>query len=146
MNLAKSVAIAFMLVSVVWIVANYVILRDFYIGWPIILGNVAVSVAIGFWWYRTRQHTRLSWDSQGFSLRRGNAPPVDGVWDDITQVSLVHEGYERFGVRLYRRDGDRIYLPVSDLGLGPSEFRFEVMELVRRKSPAQGARVPGKEE
>jgi hypothetical protein len=146
MNLARSVGISFVLVSVAWIAANYVILRDFYIGWPIVLGNVVVSILVGLWWYRTRQHARFSWDTQGFSLQRGSAAPVVGVWGDVSQVSLVHEGYDRFGVRLYRHDGDPVYVPASDLGLQPSEFRFEVMELVRRESPAQASQIPVKEE
>jgi len=146
MNLAKSVVISFTLVSVAWMVANYLFFRDFFIGWPIVLGNVAVSIMVGLWWYRTRQHARFSWDSQGFSLQRGSAPPVVGVWDDVSQVALVHEGYERFGVRLYRREGDQVYIPASDLGLRPSDFRFEVMELVSGKQLAQGVGIPGKEE
>jgi len=146
MNLARSVGMAFVLVSVAWIAANYLVFRDFLIGAPVVLGNVVASVLIGLWWYRTRQHARFTWDSDGYSLQKGSAPPVVGAWDDVSQVALVHEGYDRFGVRLYRRDGDRVYIPASDLGLQPSGLRFEVIELVRSKSAAQGLGIPGKEE
>jgi hypothetical protein len=145
MSLARAVGVTFILVSLAWITANFVILRDFYIGWPVILGNVIVSIGVGLWWYRTRQHARFSWDERGFSLQKGSAPPIEGEWVEVSRVSLVHEGYERFGVRLYRQGGDRVYIPASDLGLQPSEFRFEVMELVRRKSSAQALGIPGKE-
>jgi hypothetical protein len=130
MNLSRSIGIFFILVSVAWIAANYVIFRDFLIGWPIIVGNVVVSVAAGVWWYRTRHHARFSWDSEGFELQRGNAAPIAKTWGEISRVSLVHNGYSRFSVRLYETEGDRVDIPASDLRLEPSDFRFEAMGLV----------------
>jgi hypothetical protein len=130
MNLGRSIGIFFIVVSVAWIAANYVMLRDFLIGWPIIVGNVVVSGVAGVWWYRTRQHARFSWGSEGFELQRGHSAVIAGTWGDISQVSLVHDGYGRFTVRLYLCEGDRIDIPASDLRLDPSDFRFELMDLV----------------
>jgi len=130
MNAAKSVGIFFILVSVAWIAANYVVFRDFLIGWPVILGNVLISVAAGLWWYRSRQHARFSWNEEGFELQRGKAAPVVKTWKDVSRVSLVHEGYGRFAVRLYGHEEEYLDIPASDLRLEPSDFRFEVMDLI----------------
>jgi hypothetical protein len=134
MNLARSIGIFFILVSVAWIVANYVMFRDFLIGWPIIVGNVVVSVAAGVWWYRTRYHARFSWDREGFELRKGTSAVTAKTWGEVSLVSLVHDGYGRFSVRLYQPEGDRIDIPASDLRLEPSDLRFEVMDLVGVRS------------
>jgi hypothetical protein len=132
-NSAKSIGIFFILVSVAWIAANYMVFQDFLIGWPVILGNVFISGVAGLWWYRSRQHTRFSWDEEGLELQRGRTSPVIKRWKEVSQVSLVHEGYGRFAVRLYGQDGDYLDIPVSDLRLEPSDFRFEVMDLVGAK-------------
>ena len=134
MNLAKSVGIFFVLVSVAWIGANYLIFKDFFIGWPVILGNVLVSGVGGLWWYKTRHHARFSWDGDGCELQRGRTPPIVKRWEAISQVSLVHEGYGRFAVRLYPKEGNSVDIPASDLGLKPVDFRFEVIDLVRAKA------------
>jgi hypothetical protein len=130
LNLARSIGIFFIFVSVIWIVANYIMFRDFLIGWPIIVGNVVVSVAAGMWWYRTRYHARFSWDTQGFELRKGTSKRIAKSWGEISGVSLVHDGYGRFSVRLRQPEGERIDIPASDLRLEPSDLRFEVMDLV----------------
>jgi len=134
MNLGRSIGIFFILVSVAWIVANYVMFRDFLIGWPIIVGNVVVSVAAGVWWYRTRYHSRFSWDREGFELQRGTSALTAKTWGEVSRVSLVHDGYGRFSVRLYQPEGDCIDIPASDLRLEPSDLRFEVMDLVGVRS------------
>jgi hypothetical protein len=134
MNLVRSICIFFILVSVAWIVANYVMFRDFLIGWPVMVGNVVVSVAAGLWWYRTRYHARFSWDTQGFELRKGTSALTAKTWGEVSHVSLVHDGYGRFSVRLYQPEGDRIDIPASDLRLEPSDLRFEVMDLVGVRS------------
>lgn len=130
MNLGRSIGIFFIAVSVAWIVTNYVMFRDFFIGWPVLVGNVSVSAVAGVWWYRTRQHARFSWGSEGFELQRGHSAVVARTWGEISHVSLVHDGYGRFTVRLYQREGDRIDIPASDLRLDPSDFRFEITDLV----------------
>lgn len=130
MNLARSIGIFFMLVSVAWIVANYVVFRDFLIGWPVILGNILLSGVAGVWWYRTRHHSRFSWGSEGFELQRGRSAALAGTWGEISGVSLVHDGYGRFTVRLYQPEGERVDIPASDLRLDPSALRFEVMDFL----------------
>jgi hypothetical protein len=134
MNLGRSIGIFFIVVSVAWIVTNYIMFRDFLIGWPVLVGNVVVAGVAGVWWYRTHQHARFSWGSEGFELQRGRSAVIAGTWGEISQVSLVHDGYGRFTVRLYQHEGDRIDIPASDLRLDPSGFRFEVMDLVGVRS------------
>jgi len=146
MNFARSVGIFFVLVSVAWIGTNYLIFKDFFIGWPVIVGNLLVSSVGGMWWYRTRHHARFSWGSDGFELHKGRTSPVTSRWEDISQVSLVHEGYGRFLVRVYEDDKDYVDIPASDLKLDASDFRFQVMELVAATSPLEGLGIPGKEE
>ena len=135
MNFARSVGMFFVLVSVAWIAANYLIFKDFFVGWPIIVGNLVVSVVAGTWWYRTRDHTRFSWDGVGYELQRGRASPVTNSWENILRVSLVHEEHGRLLVRLYTDDEAFVEIPASDLKLDASDLRFEVMQLVRGESP-----------
>jgi len=146
MNFARSVGIFFGLVSMAWIGANYLIFKDFFIGWPVIVGNLLVSSVGGMWWYRTRHHARFSWGSDGFELQRGRTSPVTSRWEDISQVSLVHEGYGRFLVRVYEDDKDYVDIPASDLKLDASDLRFQVMELIAGTSLLEGLGIPGEEE
>jgi hypothetical protein len=144
MNLFKSFVIFFILTSLAWIGANYIIFRDFLIGWPVLFGNVIISAVAGWWWYRRRYHATFSWDQEGFGLQWGRGAKNSRKWRDFTQVSLVHEAYGRFLVRLHEASGEHLDIPASDLKLDASDLRFEVMELVTGKSPA-GADSPGKE-
>ena len=145
MNLAKSLIIFFIISSIVWMAANYVMFREFFIGWPVLLGNALVTGVGGWWWYRREYHAVFSWDQQGFGLRRSGGDNREKKWRDFSRVSLFHEGYGRFVVRLYQDDGARVDIPASDLKLDPSDFRFEVTELIESKSPAEGSRSLGKE-
>lgn len=145
MNLGKSFIIFFLVTSLVWIAANFVIFREFFIGWPVLIGNVIISGLVGWWWYRREYHAVFSWDQQGFGLRWGGGDSSPKKWRDFSRVSLFHEGYGRFVVRLYRDDGARVDIPASDLKLAPSDFRFQVMELVAGRSVAEGLGSPGKE-
>jgi hypothetical protein len=145
MNLAKSLIIFFLVTSFAWIAANYVILRDFFIGWPVLIGNVVISGVVGWWWYRRQHHARFSWDQRGFELQRGRDKSGSKEWQDFSRVSLVHEGYGRFAVRLYEEGGEYVDIPASDLKLEPSDFRFEVMDLIGGRAPPEGWRNAGKE-
>lgn len=140
MNLTKSFIVFFLITSLAWIAANYVIFRDFYIGWPVLVGNVAITGALGWWWYKRRYHAKLSWDEQGFELQWSRGPKGPENWEHFAQVSLVHEGYGRFLVRLYEDGGKYVDIPASDLKLDPSDFRFEVMDLIKTRLPAEGSR------
>ena len=144
-NLAKSLVIFFLVPSIAWIVSNYIVLRDFYVGWPILIGNVLIAGVGGWWWYRRSYHAIFSWDQQGFELRWGGGNKSSGRWEDFSQVSLVHEEHGRFVVRLYEDGGEYVDIPASDLKLDPSGFRFEAMELVKGRTQVQGLGNPGKE-
>ncbi len=84
------------------------------------------------WLYRRRYHTVLTLDDAGLRLERGGVT-VEARWADVDRVSLVHLGGGRMAVRLYFSETGRapVDLPASDLGLNPSDFRFEVMRRVR---------------
>jgi len=135
MNLGKSFVIFLIITSLAWIGANYVFFRDFYVGWPIIIGNLVISGLVGWWWYRTRHHAIFSWNQDGFELQWGRGKKSARKWQDFSRVSLIHEGYGRFVVRLYEEDGAYVDIPASDLKLEPSDFRFEVMDLVGGSAP-----------
>lgn len=145
LNLVKSFTIFFLVTSLGWIASNYVIFRTFYIGWPILLGNVIITAVLGWWWYKRSYHSIFSYDQQGFEVQRGKARKESKKWGDFSQVSLVHEEYGRFVVRLYENDKKYTVIPASDLKLDASDFRFEVTELVRGKSAGEGTRNAGKE-
>ena len=145
MNLARSLVTFFILASLAWIAANYVIFRDFFIGWPILIGNLLIAGVLGWWWYKRNDHTIFSYDEKGFELQRGKAGKKSKKWGDSSCVSLVHEGYGRFSVRLYEDGKEYVDIPASDLKLDPSAFRFEVMEFVTGRSPAPDVGSPRKE-
>ena len=145
MNLAKSFIIFFIIASLAWIGASYVMFRDFLIGWPILIMNLIIAGAVGWWWYRRVYHAVFSWNQQGFELQRGWGGRSSREWRDFSRVSLVHDGLGRFAVRLYEDGEEYIDIPASDLKLGASDLRFEVMELVARKASAEALRSHGKE-
>ncbi len=145
MNLIKSFVIFFIVISLAWIGANYVVFRDFLIGWPILIGNLIIAGALGWWWYKRNYHAILSYDGTGFELQRGKTSKKWKNWRDFSQVSLVHQGYGRFLVRLYEDDRGHIDIPASDLKLDASDFRFEVMRLVGNKPSADTLSSSGKE-
>jgi hypothetical protein len=138
MNLLKSFVIFFIVTSLAWIGANYLILRDFLIGWPILIGNLIIAGAVGWWWYRREYHARLSCDQQGFELEWGRRDKSPRKWQDFSRVSLVHEGQGRLLVRLYEDGEGYVDIPASDLKLDASELRFQVMELVAGRSVPEG--------
>lgn len=138
MNLVRSVIIFFIVPSIAWIAANYVIFRDFYIGWPVLIGNLIIAGVFGWWWYKRTYHAAFSYGEDGFELQRGRTARAHRRWSEFSRVSLVHKGYGSFLVRLYEDDKEYVDIPASDLKLDASDFRFEVMELVASRSPAPG--------
>jgi hypothetical protein len=84
-------------------------------------------------YYRLRHHRVLEYDDRGYTLHTGSKT-VEGEWKDFSFVSLYHKGFGVFAVRLYRGapdDGAFVELPASDLGLDPSDFRFEIRDLIQ---------------
>jgi hypothetical protein len=135
-SLVKSSTIFFFLSSAAWFASSYVIFGDIFISWLIFIINVVVSILLGWWWYRRHYHTVFGYDEEGFELQRGGGQRIRKLWRDSSQVSLVHEGYGRFSVRVYEADGKYTDIPASDLKLPASDFRFEVMDLVKPRSTA----------
>ena len=142
MNLTRSLIAFFLVSSFAWFAASYFAFRNVLICWPVFAVNVTVTGLLGWWWYRSRYHAVLSWDEQGFELTKGRGHKSVRKWQDISQVSLVHEGYGRFSVRLHEIGGAYTDIPASDLRLSPSDFRFEVMDLVQGKQPADRVDEP----
>ncbi|HUS70524.1 MAG TPA: hypothetical protein VM075_07100 [Anaerolineae bacterium] len=136
MNLVKSFGILFFLSSFAWFTTSYVLFGDIRISWLIFIANVAVGMGMGWWWYRRHYHTVFGYDDQSFELQRGGGQRNHRDWRDFSQVSLVHEGYGKFSVRIYEADGKYTDMPASDLKLPASDFRFEVMDLVKPRSTA----------
>ena len=136
MNLVKSFGIFFFLSSVAWFTTSCFVFGDIRISWLIFIANVVVGVLIGWWWYRRHYHSVFGYDGQSFELQRGGGQRNHRNWQDFSQVSLVHEGYGKFSLRLYQADGVPMDIPASDLKLPASDFRFEVMDLVKSKQPA----------
>jgi hypothetical protein len=136
MNLVKSFGILFFLSSIAWFTTSYVLFGDIRISWLIFIANVVVGVLMGWWWYRRNYHIVFGYDDQSFELQRGGGQRTHRNWQDFSQVSLVHEGYGKFSVRIYEADGKYTDIPASDLKLSASDLRFEVMDLVKPRSTA----------
>ena len=128
-DIGKSFSLAFVAITVIWSVVSYYSLGRVYVGWQILLGNLAVSATLSALYYRYRYHRVLEYDDRRFILHTGSRT-VEGAWKDFSLLSLYHKGFGVFSVRLYRRDPDHkdfVEIPASDMGLDPSDFRFELM-------------------
>jgi hypothetical protein len=136
MNFVKSFAIFFFVSSIAWFTTSYVVLGDIRISWLIFIANVAVGLGVGWWWYRRHYRAVFGYDDQSFELQKGGGQRIHRDWQDFSHVSLVHEGYGKFLVRIYEADGKYTDIPASDLKLPASDLRFEVMDLVRPRSTA----------
>jgi hypothetical protein len=135
-NLVKSATIFFFLSSLAWFATSYLLFGDLLISWLVFVANILIGALVGWWWYRRHYHTVFRYDDRGFELRRGAGQKWQKGWQDFSQVSLLHEGYGRFSVRLYEANGQYVDIPASDLKLPASDFRFEVMDLLKARSTA----------
>ena len=108
---------------------NYVFLREVYLHWIILAVNGVLALVLGWLFYRSMRHAVFSYDQDGFEMEIGRHK-VSGRWREFSRVSLVHLGYGMFAVRLYKNGKAALDIPASALKLGPSAFRFEVMNLL----------------
>jgi len=99
----------------------------------ILLINIALSIVGGWILYKSRYHVAFSFDELGFIMQRGKKERVEREWRDFSRVSLLHLGGGVFAIRLYDKQDKFVDIPVSALKLNPSEFRFEVMQLIKGK-------------
>jgi hypothetical protein len=128
-NLGKAFSLAFVAITIIWGVVSYYSLGRIYVSWQILLGNLAVSATLSALYYRFRYHPVLEYDDRRFVLHTGSRI-VEGAWKDFAFLSLYHKGFAVFAVRLYRKcpdDKDFVELPATDVGLDPSDFRFELI-------------------
>ncbi len=132
-NLGKSFTLFFILLTLAWSLLSFLTLGDIYVSWLLLAGNLSLSGALAWFYYRYRHHTHFSYNEGGFEMVRGRLKTT-ATWKEFGSVSLLHLGGGRFAVRLYEGQagtGDSIDIPASDLGLNPSQFRFEVMTLIK---------------
>lgn len=94
----------------------------------IVVLNMVISVVLGWRLYRRLYHMVFTFDSKGFTLRKGKREETSRQWNEFSKVSLVRTEYGDFSVRLYQ-NADFFDLPASKLKLNPFDFRFEVMRL-----------------
>lgn len=135
-NLLKTIAFIFFGLLILWGLINYLMLRQVYLHWVLLLFNLLLSAGLGWWFYKRIYHTTFSYDEEGFEMERADSQ-LSARWRDYSRVSLVHLGGGEFAVRLYKEDGDDfLQIPVSSLKLDPSEFRFQVMEFVKGQGRA----------
>lgn len=135
-NLLKTIAFIFFGLLILWGLINYLMLRQVYLHWALLLFNLLLATGLGWWFYKRNYHTTFSYDQEGFEIERGDSR-LSARWRDHSRVSLVHLGQGEFAVRLYKEDGgDFLQIPVSSLKLNPSEFRFRAMEFVKGEDTA----------
>jgi hypothetical protein len=128
-DIGKSFSVAFIGITVTWTLVSRYVLGGIYVNWHIFLGNLAVSGALAGFYYRLRYHPVLEYDVRHFVLRTGSRA-VEGDWSDCPFISMYHKGFGVFTLRLYGKSPDTgpvVEIPVTDLGLDASDFRFEVM-------------------
>ncbi len=130
-NYVKSFTLFFFGFTFLWAAGNYIAIRDVLISWPIFLVNLILSAALGWWHYRQRYHLFFFYDEDSFTLQTGKKI-LTNRWAEFTTVSLFHPGRGELVVRLYQKNGEFVEIPAALLKLNPSEFRFEVMDLVEK--------------
>lgn len=129
-KLATTVVTIFFTLFVLWGIANYVILREVFFHWILLVINGVLALFLGWLFYKNYRHAVLSYDQNGFQIQVGKNQ-ASGRWSDFSRVSLFHRGLGEFAVRLYRNGEDFLEIPASALKLDPHEFRFEVIQLVK---------------
>ncbi|MCL6450549.1 MAG: hypothetical protein K6T75_04550 [Acetobacteraceae bacterium] len=147
-NLLKAIVLMLFLFTVAWSIVSLLALGDIWIGRPILLANVVLSLVVGWFFYRSRYHEQFSYDLERLEYRRG-AYHSSRRWEEFERVSLVHVGRGQFAVRLYpaaERGGGPVEIPASRLGLDPSGFRFEAMRLVAAARAGAASEATGDEE
>jgi len=132
-NFIKLFTLFFFLLTLLWAAGNYIAIRDVLISWPVFIVNLLLAAALGWWYYRERYHLVFSYDGDKFILQVGRKILENG-WAEFTTVSLYHPGRGDLFVRLYRDNGECVEIPASQIRLNPSEFRFEVMDLIEKAS------------
>ena len=133
-DIGKSFSVAFVAITIIWGVVSYYSLGGIYVSWQILLGSLAVSATLSALYYRFRYHRVMEYDDKHFTLRTGTRV-TEADWKDFSLVSLYHRGYGVFGIRLYRGGSDEndfVEIPATDLGLNPSDFRFEVVGYLKK--------------
>lgn len=96
----------------------------------LILGlNLVISAVLGWRLYKHMYHMAFTYDSKGFTLKKGKSVESSRRWREFSKVSLVRTEYGDFSVRLYQ-NAEFFDLPASKLKLNPFDFRFEVMRFV----------------
>jgi hypothetical protein len=128
--LAKTVVFIFFALCILWGVASYIVLKDVLLSWVVLAVNGVLALVLGWLFYKRMRHTIFSYDQDRFEIQMGRRL-ASGRWRDFSGVSLVHLGYGSFAVRLYKDQKASLDIPASSLRLDPSDFRFEVMSLVR---------------
>jgi len=96
------------------------------IWYQVLAVNLVVGVVLGWFLYKQWYHIEFSCDDDGFTLRKGKAPPVSRTWKEFSQVSLARNEYGEFRVRLHGT-GEPFEIPVSKMKLDPFQFRLDVM-------------------
>lgn len=131
-NVGKTFFWFLLLLSAAWSIASYVSFGDIYIGWPIVVINLSLSIVLAWYFYKNRYHTIFSYNEEEFEIRRGKLK-TRNRWKDFSHISLVHQGHGYFSVRLYKSEiwsSDFVDIPASDLKLDASDLRFEVMKFI----------------
>jgi hypothetical protein len=115
--------------------SGFLAVGEFFISTFILIINIIISVVAAWPIYRYWFHTKMSMDDEQFNLEVGKREKVTGRWSEFDEVSLVHLGRGRMGVRLYYRDKDDfVEIPASDLKLDASSLRFKAIKLTRAAS------------
>lgn len=134
-KLVWAFCIVLMLLTVLYFTTVYIAFGSFIVIQLVLIINLLLASVGGWYLYMYRYHTKFSFDDRGFSLEVGKREKVIKRWSDFNQVSLVNIAHGEFVVRLHNtKTGDLVDIPVSEVRLDPSSFRFEVMQLVGRSS------------
>lgn len=125
-----------MVLTVVSALSGFLALGEFFVSMFVLIINMIISIAAAWPIYRYWFHTKMSMDDEQFNLEVGKREKASGRWNEFDEVSLVHLGRGRMGIRLYYRNKDDfVEIPASDLKLNASDLRFKAIDLTKKGQP-----------
>jgi hypothetical protein len=118
--------------TLAWGALSFILFQDIVISQGLVAVLLSVAVILGPFVYQRYYRLALQYDDKGFALFTGQTKVAGGQWSHFNQVTLFHQGYGQFAVRLYTPDKTHIDIPVSELKLEVDAFRRYAMRLVKQ--------------
>jgi hypothetical protein len=103
-----------------------------------LLASILVSGALAYYLYLRTRHIELSYDTEGFDMRRGRLV-LSHRWSEFSRVLLIKVRGTEFFIRLFFTNGETLDIPASKLRTNVFSFRLKILELVQESTRSRKA-------